>query len=124
MAALDNDATVVDADEPVSDADLASLVDGSSAFNAAAISPDEAEAILTVAKATAEGLKTVAKAIGEQGGMDAVSLRIAEQYVDAFKEVAQKTNTVLLPTDMGNPGSMIAQALTVFESIKDKKDKK
>lgn len=77
----------------------------------------EAEAILTVAKATAEGLKTVAKAIGTEGGIDAVSMRVAEQYVDAFKQLAQTNNTVLLPTDVGNPGGMVAQALTIFKSL-------
>ena len=77
----------------------------------------EAEAILTVAKATAEGLKTVAKAIGTEGGIDAVSMRVAEQYVEAFKQLAQTNNTVLLPTDVGNPGGMVAQALTIFKSL-------
>ncbi len=83
----------------------------------------EAEAILTVANATAEGLKVVAKAIGEQGGVDAVSMRVAEQYVDAFRQLAQTNNTVLLPADMTNPGGMVAQALTIFQSLKTAADK-
>ena len=83
----------------------------------------EGEAILTVAKATAEGIELVGTAINKQGGTDAVSLRIAEQYVEAFKELAKKSNTLMLPTDAGNPGSMVAQALSVFDSIRTKEEK-
>ena len=83
----------------------------------------EAKAIETVANATAEGLTVVAKAIGEKGGVDAVSMRVAEQYVEAFKQLAQTNNTVLLPADMTNPGGMVAQALTIFQSLKSTTDK-
>ena len=78
----------------------------------------EAEAIIAVATATAEGIKKVAEAIEQPGGADAVSLRIAEQYVSAFKELAQEGTTILLPGNAGDVGSMVAQALTVFDSIK------
>jgi len=80
----------------------------------------EAEAILAVADATGKGIEMVAGAITKQGGSDAVSLRIAEQYVSAFKELAKETNTVLLPANVGDAGSMVAQALTVFDSIRNK----
>ena len=81
----------------------------------------EAEAIFSVAEATAKGIREVASAIQENGGNDAVSLRVAEQYVGAFSKIAQETNTVLLPANVGDAGSMVAQALTVFENIKGKK---
>ncbi len=78
----------------------------------------EAQAIIAVADATAQGIVKVAEAIRMQGGTDAVSLKIAEQYVAAFSKLAQTGTTVLLPANAGDAGSMVAQALTVFESIK------
>jgi regulator of protease activity HflC (stomatin/prohibitin superfamily) len=80
----------------------------------------EAEAILAVADATAKGIEMVAASITKQGGEEAVALRVAEQYVSAFKELAKETNTILLPSNPGDAGAMVAQALTVFESIKHK----
>ncbi len=80
----------------------------------------EAQAIVAVAEATAEGLQKVGKAIGEQGGADAVNLRIAEQYVDAFKRLAQSGTTIMLPTNASDVGGVVAQALTVFDAIKHK----
>lgn len=80
----------------------------------------EAEAILAVAEATAKGIEMVAASIGKSGGSDAVALKIAEQYVGAFRELAQQSTTVLLPANAGDAGSMVAQALTVFDSIRSK----
>ncbi len=80
----------------------------------------EAEAILTVAEATAKGIEKVAKAIETTGGKDAVGLRIAEQYMDAFKGLAKTNNTLILPANANDAGSMVAQALTIFDSIKNK----
>lgn len=78
----------------------------------------ESEAILAVAEATAEGINKVALALQSDGGSDAASLRIAEQYVAAFEKLAKTNNTILLPADVGNASSMIAQALTIFDSMK------
>lgn len=80
----------------------------------------EAEAILAVAEATAKGIELVAQAIMRQGGTDAVSLRIAEQYVGAFKELAKQSTTMLLPANANDAGSMVAQALSVFDTIRNK----
>lgn len=81
----------------------------------------EAEAIISVAKATAEGIEEIAAAIQKTGGADAVSLRIAEQYVEAFKQIAKQGNTIIIPANANDAGSMVAQALSVFETIKTKK---
>ena len=78
----------------------------------------EAEAIREVAKATAEGIDFVAASIQKAGGEEAVSLKIAEQYVAAFSKLAKESNTILLPANAGDAGSMVAQALGVFNSIK------
>jgi regulator of protease activity HflC (stomatin/prohibitin superfamily) len=78
----------------------------------------EAQAIRLVAEATAAGIKEVAKAIQDQGGNDAVALRVAEQYVSAFANLAKTTNTLLLPANTGDAGAMVAQALGVFNAVK------
>ncbi|MFW7341151.1 SPFH domain-containing protein [Pollutimonas sp. H1-120] len=78
----------------------------------------EAQALLTIAQATAESLERVARATQTPGGMDAVNLSVAERYVDAFKEVAQKNNTLILPANMGDMGGMIASALTMIKATK------
>jgi hypothetical protein len=77
----------------------------------------EAEAILTVAEATAKGIELVATSIEKTGGEKAVALRLAEQYIQAFSNLAKETNTILLPENTGDTGAMVAQALSVFNSI-------
>jgi len=81
----------------------------------------EAEAILAVAEATAKGIELVAAAIQKAGGEDAVSLKIAEQYVAAFEKLAKTSTTILLPANANDAGSMVAQALTIFENIRGQK---
>lgn len=78
----------------------------------------EAEAIIAVAEATAKGIELIAAAISRQGGEDAIALRIAEQYVAAFEKLAKSSTTMLLPASANDAGSIVAQAMTVFESIK------
>lgn len=83
----------------------------------------EAEAILFVAEATAKGIDIVAEAIKHEGGPDAVSLRVAEQYVEAFSKLAKESNTLILPADVASPSSFIAQALTIYDKLRtNKKD--
>tara|TARA_B100001115_G_C15796694_1_gene393486 strand:- start:108 stop:1028 length:921 start_codon:yes stop_codon:yes gene_type:complete len=77
----------------------------------------EAEALKEVADAKAYKIKVISEAINEEGGKDAVSLKVAEQYVEAFSHLAKENNTVLLPADMSNPGSMVANAMAIFKSI-------
>lgn len=77
----------------------------------------EAEAIFRKADATSRGLNVVAQAMQGTGGADAAMLRVAEKYVEAFRELAKETNTVLLPANAGDPASMVAQALSIFKSV-------
>lgn len=81
----------------------------------------EAEAILNVAEATARGIEMIAAAIVKQGGSEAVSLKIAERYMDAFGKLAKESTTVLLPANANDAGSMVAQALSVFDAIRHQK---
>ncbi len=78
----------------------------------------QAEAIKAVAIATSEGLKVLAEAINQQGGFDAVQLRIAEKYIEQFGNLAKQTNTLILPANFGEMGSMISAALTVIKAQK------
>jgi regulator of protease activity HflC (stomatin/prohibitin superfamily) len=79
----------------------------------------QASAILAVAGATAEGLRKVAEVIGAPGGVEAVQLRVAEQYVAEFGKLARTTTTVILPATLSDVGSMIALATNVLRAGKD-----
>jgi regulator of protease activity HflC (stomatin/prohibitin superfamily) len=71
----------------------------------------EAAAIMSVATATAAGIRSVAEAIKLPGGYEAVQLRVAEQYIGQFGELAKKGNTIVLPANVADVGSMIALAM-------------
>jgi regulator of protease activity HflC (stomatin/prohibitin superfamily) len=75
----------------------------------------QANAILAVAKATAEGIRQVAEAIKQPGGLEATQLRVAEHYVTQFGELAQKTNTMILPANVADVAGMVATAMKVFK---------
>ena len=74
----------------------------------------QASAIKAVALATAAGIQAVALAINERGGYEAVQLRVAEQYVDRFGSLAKVGNTLVLPANLTDVGSMIALAMNVI----------
>ena len=76
----------------------------------------QAAAIRAVASATAQGLREVATAIRTDGGMEAVQLRVAEQYVAQFGQIARTTNTVVVPANVSDVAGMIATAMKVFSS--------
>jgi regulator of protease activity HflC (stomatin/prohibitin superfamily) len=78
----------------------------------------QASAIMAVATATAEGLRSVAEAIRVEGGHEAMQLRVAEQYVAQFGELAKKTTTLVLPANASDVGSMIALATQVIQTPK------
>ncbi len=73
-----------------------------------------AAAILAIATATAEGIRKVAEAIQMPGGYEAVQLRVAEQYVNRFGELAKAGNTLVLPANLADVGSMLALAMNVI----------
>jgi regulator of protease activity HflC (stomatin/prohibitin superfamily) len=75
----------------------------------------QASAILAVAKATAEGIGSVARAINEPGGFEAVQLRVAEQYINRFGELAKAGNTLVLPANLTDVGAMLALAMNVIK---------
>jgi regulator of protease activity HflC (stomatin/prohibitin superfamily) len=82
----------------------------------------EAEAITLVANATATSIVTIAEAIQKKGGSDAVSLKVAEQYMAAFSNLAKENNTIIIPSNVNDPSSVVASAMAIFKQIggKDK----
>ncbi|ROT47237.1 paraslipin [Candidatus Cardinium hertigii] len=83
----------------------------------------EAEAIGLVALAAAKSIEVIAIAIQKSGGKDAVSLKVAEQYIAAFSQLANKSNTVILPANLSEPGNFVASALTIFNQLQGVNDK-
>jgi regulator of protease activity HflC (stomatin/prohibitin superfamily) len=81
----------------------------------------QANAILAVARATAEGIRQVAEAIRQPGGLEATQLRVAEQYVTQFGELAQKSTTMILPANIADVAGMVATAMRVYQTT-DKTD--
>ena len=75
----------------------------------------EAEAILAVATATAEGLRRVAEAVSTSGGREAMQLRVAEDYVQQFGNLARSANTLVVPANLSDVAGMIALATKVFD---------
>ncbi|WP_312516068.1 stomatin-like protein [Massilia sp.] len=76
----------------------------------------EAAAIVALAEASAAALRQVGSAISEPGGMDAVSLRVAEHYVDAFANLAKTNNTLIVPANLGDMSTVIASALQIVKA--------
>ena len=75
----------------------------------------EAEAILAIATATADGLRTVAGALTQEGGSEAMKLRIAEQYIEEFGKIAKAGNTLVIPANLADLSSMIALATNIVK---------
>ena len=78
----------------------------------------EAAAIKAIAEANAEALRKVGQAIIEQGGSDAVNLKVAEQYVAAFEKLAKTNNSIIVPSNLSDIGGLIAGAMKIVESQK------
>jgi len=78
----------------------------------------QASAILAVASATASGIRQVADAIQQPGGLQATQLRVAEQYVRQFGEIAKQTNTLIIPANVGDVAGMVATAMRVYQEAK------
>lgn len=76
-----------------------------------------AGAIIAKAKATAQGVNMVAETVVKHGGPEAVSLSVAQQYVEAFGNLAKESTTLLLPAQTGDISSMVAQALSVYGKL-------
>ncbi|MES2160093.1 MAG: stomatin-like protein [Pseudomonadota bacterium] len=79
----------------------------------------QAAAIVALAEANASALRQVGAAIREPGGEDAVNLKVAEQYVGAFSQLAKTNNSIIIPANLGEMSGLIATAMQVVKSQKD-----
>jgi regulator of protease activity HflC (stomatin/prohibitin superfamily) len=75
----------------------------------------QAAAILAIATATAEGLSRVAKSLNEEGGESAMQLRVAEDYLEQFGNIAKQGNTLVVPANLADISSMIALATNIIK---------
>ncbi|MCP4213742.1 MAG: paraslipin [bacterium] len=79
-----------------------------------------AMAILEVAKATGQGIREIAQAINEPGGQDAVSLRIATDWISSFGNLAKSSTTMIIPTNVADMASVTSILANAFEFGKGK----
>jgi len=75
----------------------------------------EAEAIRLVADATADAINRIAGAVRTEGGIEAVNLKVAEQYIAAFGKLAKENNTIIMPSNVADVGGLVASALSVVK---------
>ncbi|KRY65553.1 Cactin [Trichinella pseudospiralis] len=82
----------------------------------------EANAILARAEAKAKAIQIIANALTSKDGHSAATLAIAEQYVNAFGNLAKTSNTLILPADASNLTGVVGQALTMYKAFSNKMD--
>jgi regulator of protease activity HflC (stomatin/prohibitin superfamily) len=80
------------------------------------VAQGEAEAIKAIAAANAEAIARVARAVELPGGPQAVNLKVAEKYVEAFAGIAKAGNTLIVPSNMADISTLIAGAMSVVKS--------
>jgi regulator of protease activity HflC (stomatin/prohibitin superfamily) len=78
----------------------------------------EATAIRVIAEATAAGVRSVAEAIADRGGQEAANLKVAQQYVEAFANLAKTSNTLIVPANAGDIAGFVATAMSVLDKTK------
>ena len=75
----------------------------------------EAASISAIAEATAQAIERVGNAAQLPGGDTAVNLRVAEQYVEAFAQLARTNNTMIVPANLGDVAGLIATAMKTVQ---------
>jgi regulator of protease activity HflC (stomatin/prohibitin superfamily) len=78
----------------------------------------EATAIRVIAEATAAGVRSVAEAIADRGGQEAANLKVAQQYVEAFANLAKTSNTLIIPANASDIAGFVATAMSVLDKTK------
>ncbi|MCB2020053.1 MAG: paraslipin [Rhizobacter sp.] len=78
----------------------------------------EAAAIIAVADATADAIRKIAASIEAPGGEKAVTLKVAEKAVEAYSNLAQKNNTMIVPGNMTEVSALIGTAMTLMKSVR------
>ena len=78
----------------------------------------EATALRLIAEANAAAVRAVAEAISDKGGMDAANLKVAQEYIAAFGNLARTSNTLIVPANAADIASMVTTAMTVLDKTK------
>lgn len=78
----------------------------------------ESEAIRLVAQARADSIILLGKSIADQGGLEAMNFRLAEQYIQSFSELAQENNTMIIPSNLADVSGMVAGLTKVIQESK------
>jgi len=78
----------------------------------------EATALRVIAEANAAAVRAVGEAMSEKGGMDAANLKVAQEYVAAFSELAKQSNTLIVPANAADVASFITTAMTVLDKTR------
>lgn len=79
----------------------------------------EAQALRLVAEANADAIRAVAEALQTTGGNEAVNLKVAEQYIAAFSKLAKESNTLIMPANVADIGSLVSAGLKIVEGNKN-----
>jgi regulator of protease activity HflC (stomatin/prohibitin superfamily) len=82
------------------------------------IAEADAKRIEYIATATAEGINKVAAAIKEEGGIEALNMRLAEQYITQFGNLAKTNNTIIMPSNVADVAGIIATAMSTVKEVK------
>jgi regulator of protease activity HflC (stomatin/prohibitin superfamily) len=80
------------------------------------IAQGEAQATLINAEANASAIRQIAAAIQSEGGLQAVNLKVAEHYINAFGLLARTNNTLIVPSNVSDMAGLIATAMSVVKS--------
>lgn len=75
----------------------------------------EAEALRLVAEANADAIRAVAAALQNPGGNEAVNLKVAEQYVEAFGKLAKENNTLIMPANVADIGGLVSAGMSIVK---------
>ena len=78
----------------------------------------EATALRLIAEANAAAVRAVGEAISDKGGMDAANLKVAQEYVAAFSELAKQSNTLIVPANAADVAALVTTAMTVMNQTR------
>ncbi len=85
------------------------------------VAEGKAQATIAIANATAQAISLIAKASEEQGGNTAINLKVAEQYIDAFSNLAKTNNTLIVPSNLSDVSGMVGSVMKIVQSTKTTK---
>lgn len=85
------------------------------------VAEGKAQATIAIANATAQAISLIAKASEEQGGNTAINLKVAEQYIEAFSNLAKTNNTLIVPSNLSDVSGMVGSVMKIVQSTKSVK---